>query len=181
MHLCTLSGKFTPVADLSPALSRKLDGAMNSGNLVGGVEAALASGEKKADAMVAEAVRRIVLARGASDLVRLAGELGVGIRQLARRFNTSVGLPPKLFGRMQRFMHVFRVIQEEPYTWVDAAIHCGYYDQAHLIRDFRNFSGETPAALLTGSADLARHFYSGSVLERFGVSHLSKTVEVGSV
>lgn len=53
---------------------------------------------------------------------------------------------------------------------------CGYYDQAHLIRDCKNFSGNTPAVLLAEEADLARHF-----LTRFGVSHLSNTAAHGSV
>ena len=46
----------------------------------------------------------------------------------------------------------------------------------HLIRDFKNFSGETPAALLAEDADLARHF-----LLRFGVSHSYNTVTRRSV
>ena len=40
---------------------------------------------------------------------------------------------------------------------MDAAVQCGYYDQAHLIRDFKDFAGEAPLALL-GGTDLARHF-----------------------
>jgi len=174
-----LTGRFTPVADLAPALSRDLDRALESADPMARIEAALLSGEKNSrgfDSIVAKAVSRIILSRGATDLAALAGELGIGIRQFERRFNSSVGLSPKLFCRMQRFIHVFHVIGKQPRKWVDAAIDCGYYDQAHLIRDFRSFCGETPAAMLAEDADLARHF-----LQRFGVSHSSNTTQLHSV
>jgi AraC-like DNA-binding protein len=170
-----LARKFTPVADLSPKLARDLDRALDSGHPVAHVEAVLLAGQatsRLCDPIVSEAVRRIIGARGAQDLGELAGGLGVSARQLERRFNRTVGLAPKLFCRMQRFIHVFRAIGERPGNWADAAIDCGYYDQAHLIRDFKSFSGETPAALLADDADLARHF-----LQRFGVSHSYNTAK----
>jgi AraC-like DNA-binding protein len=168
-----LTGRFTPVEDLSHALSRDLDRALDSGNPVACVEAALKRAENAShlrEPMVPEAVQRIILARGGWDLGPLVAELGLSVRQFERRFHANVGLPPKLFCRMQRFIHVFRAIGEQPCNWVDTAVDCGYYDQAHLIRDFRNFSGETPAALLAEDTDLARHF-----LLRFGMSHSYNT------
>jgi AraC-like DNA-binding protein len=78
-------------------------------------------------------------------------------------------MAPKLFARIQRFQRVFPAIEREGAGWVDAAAACGYYDQAHLIRDFREFAGEPPAALLAGD-ELARHF----------LSHFSKTTGRGS-
>jgi methylphosphotriester-DNA--protein-cysteine methyltransferase len=122
------------------------------------------------DPLASEAVRRIAFARGSSDLGLLARELGLSLRQFERRFHASVGLTPKLFSRMQRFIQVFRTLGDSPSNWVDTAVACGYYDQSHLIRDFKDFSGETPAVLLAADADLARHF-----LERFGMSHSSNT------
>jgi AraC-like DNA-binding protein len=113
-------------------------------------------------------------------LPRWPGELGVSIRQMERRFNAGVGLPPKLFCRMQRFVQVFRAIGTQPNKWADTAVACGYYDQAHLIRDFKSFSGETPAALLAEDADLARHFLKRFGVSRFGVSHSYNTVAQGA-
>jgi AraC-like DNA-binding protein len=170
-----LSGRFTSVEDLAPALARDLNRALESPDPIASTETALLAAEKDTDALIAEAVRRITLARGASDLGNLARELGVSVRQLERRFEAQVGLPPKLFCRMQRFMDVFRVLQQQPSNWADTAVACGYYDQAHLIRDCKNFSGNTPAVLLAEDADLARHF-----LLRFGVSHSSKTARFGA-
>jgi len=174
-----LSGRFTPLQDLSSALSRKIDRALESSDPIADVEAALWSVQGascEGDLVIAEAVRRITLTLGASDVAALARELGLSTRQLERRFQAAVGLAPKLFCRMQRFNNVFRVLGQEPSKWVDTAVACGYYDQAHLIRDCKNLTGSTPAILLAQDADLARHF-----LLRFGVSHSYKTAMRSSV
>jgi AraC-like DNA-binding protein len=112
------------------------------------------------DPVVAEAARRLT---ETPDLGGLAAALDISPRQLERRFKREVGVGPKLFCRIQRFQKVFREL-ESGGNWVQAALACGYYDQAHLVRDMRQFSGETPSALLKGD-ELARHF----------LSHFSKT------
>lgn len=168
-----LSGRFTPVQDLSLELSRNLNRALESTDPIAKVEAALlraVSNSRACDLLVAEVVRRIILANGAMDLAALARELGLSLRQLERRFLAAVGLAPKLFCRIQRFRHVFGVLGQPSCNWVETAVACGYYDQAHLIRDCKDLSGTTPAILLAKDADLARHFYL-----QYGVSHSSNT------
>jgi AraC-like DNA-binding protein len=166
-----LSGRFTPAEDLSLALSRNLNGAMESPDPVGAIEDALLSAaQSDGDLLIGEAVRRMDFANGALDLASLARDLGLSIRQLERRFLAAVGLTPKIYCRIQRFKKVFGVIGQPACNWVETAVACGYYDQAHLIRDCKEFSGSTPAALLSEHADLARHFYL-----RFGMSHSSNT------
>jgi AraC-like DNA-binding protein len=60
-------------------------------------------------------------------------------------FREQVGLTPKLFGRIRRFqMLLGRIDKGLPLNWADAATDCGYFDQAHLIHDFRAFAGVTP-------------------------------------
>jgi methylphosphotriester-DNA--protein-cysteine methyltransferase len=75
--------------------------------------------------------------------------LNMSTRQFERRFLTRVGLSPKLFCRIQRFSHVFQVF-EAGRNWAQAAVECGYYDQAHLVKNFREFSGDAPSQLLAG-------------------------------
>ncbi|PWT89271.1 MAG: hypothetical protein C5B56_07390 [Proteobacteria bacterium] len=164
-----LAARFTAIGELAPALSRVLEDAMESENPVRGVERALRSVARSSDVLVAESVRRILLAPD-TDIAVLARDLGISLRQFERRFRAGVGLSPKLFGSMRRFLRVFRAMEEPGATWVETAVLCGYYDQAHLIRDFRRFTGQTPAVLLARDADLARHF-----LERHGVSHSYNT------
>jgi AraC-like DNA-binding protein len=159
-----LSGRFTPVEDLTKRLARSLDQALEAPDPVAAVEAALLSAEKTSrggDPLIAEAVRRITLAKGGTDVAALARDLGISTRQFERRFGAAVGLPPKVFCRIQRFATVFRVLGEPSCNWVETAFACGYYDQAHLIRDCKSLSGTTPVAksspLLNrnGTGDLA--------------------------
>ena len=174
-----LSGRFTPVEDLSRRLSRDLDRVLESRDPIAAVEGALLSVLKlsrNGDLLIEEAVRRITSAKGGSDLVALSRELGLSMRQLERRFRATVGLPPKLFCRIQRFNNVFRVLRQGGPEWVETAVECGYYDQAHLIRDCKRLSGNTPTVLMAENGDLARHFY-----RRFGVSHSYNTAHRGSM
>jgi AraC-like DNA-binding protein len=122
------------------------------------------------DQIVSHAVNAIEQSGGLIGISEVADRLGWSTRQLQRRFKHSVGISPKLFGRMQRFQQVFRCMEDPGSQWVSVAAHSGYYDQAHLIRDFREFAGKSPSALLNVEVDLARHF-----LPRPEMSHFSKT------
>lgn len=72
---------------------------------------------------------------------------GVGIsnRRLADLFDVEVGVKPKLYTRIQRFQRVLHTVHRASNVeWGQLALQHGYYDQAHLIRDFVAFSGFTP-------------------------------------
>lgn len=69
-------------------------------------------------------------------------------------FREDVGMTPKQFCRVQRFQQALRLIaNREAERWVDVALICGYYDQAHFINDFRRFAGITPSAYLPQSRE----------------------------
>ena len=122
------------------------------------------------DPLVSFAVNEFERTAGLINISGLANRVGLSTRQFERRFRTEVGIGPKLFGRVQRFQRVFRAFEDARPNWVDVAVDCGYYDQSHLIRDFREFSGNTPTALLANEFDLTRHF-----LQSGSVSHFSNT------
>ena len=70
---------------------------------------------------------------------------GYGSRRFTTLFERSVGLTPKLYSRIQRMRSLLeRVAQSERADWADLAGEFGFYDQPHLVRDFREFSGVTP-------------------------------------
>jgi AraC-like DNA-binding protein len=76
----------------------------------------------------------------------LAFDAGLSARQLRRLFIEQMGLSPKHFCRVIRFRHsLARLRAARRGGWADVALECGYYDQAHFINEFREFSGYTPS------------------------------------
>jgi AraC-like DNA-binding protein len=101
------------------------------------------------DPASARTVRRAVQLIAAGDelprVPRLAAELGVSERQLRRGFDEVIGLSPKHYLRVVRFRRALRAARGSGVAdWARIAEQVGYYDQAHLIADFREMSGMTP-------------------------------------
>ena len=79
----------------------------------------------------------------------LAFQAGLSARQLRRLFLEQLGLSPKHFCRVIRFRNsLSRVPQVGRGEWAQIALDCGYYDQAHFINEFREFSGYTPGEFI---------------------------------
>jgi AraC-like DNA-binding protein len=79
----------------------------------------------------------------------VADDLGVSERHLRRVFRESLGVSPKAFAKLARFHRALRAAREHAHpSWASIASAVGYYDQAHLIADFRAIAGVTPQALL---------------------------------
>ena len=93
---------------------------------------------------VAWAWRRLSAAAGRLRVSDLARELGCSRKHLAARFREHVGLPPKLIGRLMRFQNAVERPSSPETTIAEVAATCGYYDQAHLDREFRDFLATTP-------------------------------------
>lgn len=107
------------------------------------------------DAAVAHCVnllQRAQSAQGASASLTiddLATQSGLSSRQLERRFLHEVGIPPRLLASIFRFRRLFDAVEQEeasPGRWAGAAFAAGYFDQAHMIRDFKRFAGQPPQA-----------------------------------
>jgi AraC-like DNA-binding protein len=120
------------------------------------------------DPGVRRAIHEILRRRGNVGMDRLAALSDLSRRSLERRFDAAVGMPPKRLARIVRFQRVFREARAAATAgWVEVALRCGYSDQSHLIRDFRELSGEAPGAFLVGEGELSRRFTSAERLDRF--------------
>jgi AraC-like DNA-binding protein len=94
---------------------------------------------------VAWAWRRLAATGGAVPIGELAREVGWSHKHLIARFRQQVGLAPKTAARLLRFNAVWRHLDEgRPLDWGLVAAETGYADQAHLVREFRQFTGTTP-------------------------------------
>jgi AraC-like DNA-binding protein len=107
---------------------------------------------------VEELVKRILLTEGCYNIDRLIKDIGISSRQLERKFQTMVGIGPKLLARIVRFQKVFKAVEQQSDNWISVALECGYYDQAHLIRDFKTFSGQNPSAFFAHPHEMSEHF-----------------------
>ena len=96
---------------------------------------------------------RLVLAAAdrltSANVNAVADELGVSERHLRRLFRETTGVGPKTFAKLARFRHAVRAARAKNHaSWATIAAAAGYYDQAHLISEFRTIAGVTPQALL---------------------------------
>lgn len=88
----------------------------------------------------------------------VARRVGLSQRRFIQVFAAEVGLTPKLYGRVRRFQRTLALVRGVPAPdWAQVAVGCGYFDQSHLIRDFRAFSGLTPEEYLRRRSEPVLH------------------------
>jgi AraC-like DNA-binding protein len=87
---------------------------------------------------------KLVETSGRMTIGALVSELGCTRKHVAERFRREVGVPPKTLARVLRFNRATRLLRANNRSLSAIALECGYYDQAHFNRDFRDFAGTTP-------------------------------------
>lgn len=117
--------------------------------------ALLARLKRERSAAVTFAIRELRRARPVSEVAR---QIGTSQRTFINAFAREVGMTPKLYSRVRRFNRALRMVhRREDVDWTDVALACGYFDQSHLIRDFRAFAGLSPSAYLALRTDHLNH------------------------
>ena len=94
------------------------------------------------------AMQQLVTAQGRLSMDFLAYQSCLSVRQLQRQSLERIGLPPKYLARMIRFSEAYKFKELNPQnSWTEIVYRFGYYDQMHLIRDFRHFTKVNPSVL----------------------------------
>ena len=84
---------------------------------------------------------------------QLARESCMSVRTYERKFVAQMGLSPKLFARLRRFQLALDRKRVSETTWLDVAHDLGYFDQMHMVKEFRAFGGDAPSRLLQSCGD----------------------------
>lgn len=91
----------------------------------------------------------------------LCDNVAISERQLRRDFLKTVGVPPKVYAKIQQIKQVFLMInQDEKELLKEYAYGCGYYDVAHFINAFRNYIGQNPSGFISGYNDYISFYLS---------------------
>ncbi len=154
-----------PLGALEPSLSRAIarvaEESASAEALFSALDALLipmAAADSR-DALVRNVVRLIRARRGNADARTLTDAFHYGEKHLRRMFLERVGVGPKLFARIARVNCAARLIRTTDLAHADVAAQAGYFDQPHLIRDFREICGVTPLQYARNMSDFYNDAY----------------------
>lgn len=107
---------------------------------------------------IAYALRQLTAMSDVARIGQVQKGTGYSAKRFIELFRGSVGLPPKVYSRIQRFQAVIgRIARGDQVDWARVALEGGYCDQSHLNREFRVFSGVTPALYRPVAKDRPSH------------------------
>jgi AraC-like DNA-binding protein len=152
--ICELAGRIVAVDDLLPREHRRFSERLAEApdwdarfTLLDQLLQERRASARACPRKIAWALARIEAAGGQLDIGDLARELGHSPKYLIAQFREHIGLAPKLTAQLVRFDRVVHHIRRGGRErWAELAQRFGYFDQAHLVRDFRRFTGLTPTA-----------------------------------
>lgn len=101
----------------------------------------------------------IIASGGEITIDALAQKYNISKRHLERKFLSGVGLSQKLFARVVRFNNALQMIANKDFsTFTNVAHEGGFYDQAHFIRDFKDFTGLNPKQYFSENLEMVKFF-----------------------
>ncbi len=113
------------------------------------------------DAITKNCVEVIMRSQGQLDVTELAGGLNTSRRNIERKFISVIGMSPKQLARAVRLQATLKMLEQKKFTSLTSlAYENGYYDQAHFIKDFKEFTGMSPKSFYARNLRFAALFAS---------------------
>jgi AraC-like DNA-binding protein len=148
-----LANRIVPLDDVLPRTVRGLGARIEAAtsweerfDLLDAIFLAQLASARAPSTDVAWAWTALARTHGRAPIGWICDRLGRSRRHLAQRFREQVGLPPKTVARILRFERAVELLGTREIGLAELAFACGYYDQAHLNRDFRQFAGTSPGS-----------------------------------
>lgn len=118
--------------------------------------------------LVDHCIDKIINSHGTMRVTDISNDIGISERLLRKKFNDSIGMSPKQYSRIVRFQYIIsevlygKKLQKDNHTdFMDFS----YYDDSHLIKDFKFFTLMTPGWFLEKMIDvhITRDDATGSI------------------
>lgn len=94
------------------------------------------------------AMRQLLHHNGDVSIEKIAAVSCLSIKQFERKCRERIGMNPKMYARILKFSKAYRLHEAAPQlSWLKIAHESGYYDQMHMIRDFKVFAGVNPSVI----------------------------------
>lgn len=115
---------------------------------------------KPIDRIIKSTVETIMTANGQLSVDELSQLTQVDRRQLLRKFSSAIGISPKQLSRTIRLQSAFKMLLNDQFSSLaKLAYENEYYDQAHFIKEFKEFTGSTPKEFYGGHLTMSSLFY----------------------
>jgi AraC-like DNA-binding protein len=112
------------------------------------------------DKIVQSTVDTILTVNGKMSVNELSKHTNINRRQLERKFSSAIGLSPKQLSKTIRLQSTLKLILNREFTTLTTLAHeADYYDQAHFIKDFKEFTGLTPKDFYGENLKMSSLFY----------------------
>lgn len=103
------------------------------------------AGKETGNLLASQLTQYIIATKTKMNVRALAHELDLNYKSLERKSSAIIGVTPKRLTAVIRFYHVLKAVKDTEKTdWKEVAHACGYYDQAHLINDFKKYTNLPP-------------------------------------
>jgi AraC-like DNA-binding protein len=113
------------------------------------------------DRIIKTTIAAMFTLNGQLSVSEISKEMNVNRRQLQRRFSLVIGLSPKQLSKIIRLQAVIKLLMsDEQGSLTDIAYEGNYYDQAHFIKDFKEFTGVSPKQFYSGQLKMSSLFQS---------------------